>query len=305
MSIYQDIPYSLSEPGPDGIDGVGNFYIHVFAPRPSRSPVLTLYFLDSHGQLPETLRSGYDYIKDSQVKWVEDSYEANRKAREQDNHENRFHLDMHFQHIPTTEFEEHPRLHIWRGQRREPTEGSSYKSKLYAALTRAGVVVSACGHDHGNDFVASLEEKRKFSLPWLVLLGWLCTSCGVGLLAALSAKKTMFSNAVFSVFLGLGVGTLLVALPISANKTSKARTCTKSWRGPWLCYGGAAGFGGYGVYGGKHFQRRVRVFDCRTDTGAITTWLRVHLEEDRVDELTLVDRGAIFNSPGEDGGCKS
>ncbi|KAI1158966.1 hypothetical protein F5B18DRAFT_638700 [Nemania serpens] len=37
--------------------------------------------------------------------------------------------------------------------------------------------------------------------------------------------------------------------------------------GPWLCYGGGSGFGGYCSYGRKRFHRRTRVWELDTSTG--------------------------------------
>ena len=63
--------------------------------------------------------------------------------------------------------------------------------------------------------------------------------------------------------------------------------------GPWLCYGGGSGFGGYCSYGGLRFHRRIRVWELDTSTGSLKTWQRVEYAIDRVDELVLVESGAV------------
>lgn len=70
--------------------------------------------------------------------------------------------------------------------------------------------------------------------------------------------------------------------------------------GPWLCYGGGAGFGGYCSYDEKRFHRRTRVWELDTSTGSLTTWKRVEYDMGRVDELLLVQRGTAINTPGPD-----
>ncbi|KAK3366470.1 Metallo-dependent phosphatase-like protein [Podospora didyma] len=67
----------------------------------------------------------------------------------------------------------------------------------------------------------------------------------------------------------------------------------------WLCYGGGSGFGEYCSYDGMRFHRRARVWELDTSTGSLKTWKRVEYAMDRVDELVLVESGAVVN-PRED-----
>ena len=100
MSLLQNLPFSLCEPGPKEIDGIGNFYLEVLAPEPSELPVSTLYFLDSHGQIPNKIHNpDYDPIKESQIDWLMETNQARRRMRDKDNNE-RFHLSLAFIHIP-------------------------------------------------------------------------------------------------------------------------------------------------------------------------------------------------------------
>ena len=105
MSILQNLPFSLCESGPEQIDGIGNFYLQVLAPAPSQLPLSTLYFLNSHGQIPSKRRNpDYDPIKQSQIDWFANASQAQRSAREKDENDNRFHLSLVFLHIPLPEF---------------------------------------------------------------------------------------------------------------------------------------------------------------------------------------------------------
>ncbi|WEW59281.1 hypothetical protein PRK78_004750 [Emydomyces testavorans] len=67
--------------------------------------------------------------------------------------------------------------------------------------------------------------------------------------------------------------------------------------GPWLCYGGCSGFGGYCSYGRERFLRRMRVWEVDTRTGSLKTWKRVEYATDRVDELVLVESGVVVDPP--------
>lgn len=63
----------------------------------------------------------------------------------------------------------------------------------------------------------------------------------------------------------------------------------------WLCYAGGSGFGGYCSYGGTRFHRRMRVWELDANTGSLKTWKRVEYNMDRVDELVLVESGAVVD----------
>jgi hypothetical protein len=239
MSILRNIPFSLCETGPAQIDGIGNYSLQVLAPAPSQLPLSTLYFLDSHGQIPSSTHNpDYDPIKQSQIDWFLNTSQAHRSTREKDDNNSRFHLSLAFLHIPLPEFGD-CRLDIRNGHRGEPTEGPSFNSHFYDALVKEGISALGCGHDHVNDFCALLRQTQQ-----------------------------------------------------DGNKTPQS--------GPWLCYGGGSGFGGYCSYGRKRFHRRMRVWELDTSTGSLNTWKRVEYAPDRVDELMLVESGAVVDRPRED-----
>ena len=231
MSILQKLPLSLCEPGPEQVDGTGNFYLQVLAPEPSQDPLSTLYFFDSHGQKPGSIfYPDYYPISQSQIDWFTNTSQAIRRKLRNDSDDNRPHLSLVFQHIPLPEFGD-SHLRIYTGNRREPTEGPSVNSHLYDALVKEHVSVVGCGHDHVNDFCALLPGRTQQDSDY------------------------------------------------------------PPEHGPFLCHGGAAGFGGYGAYYGKHFHRRMRVFELDRD-GNLKTWERVEYNQGRVDEQVLAEGGA-------------
>ena len=65
--------------------------------------------------------------------------------------------------------------------------------------------------------------------------------------------------------------------------------------GPWMCYAGGSGFGGYAGHGG--FHRRVRVWEVDTNAGRIITWTKLECcgsdTEKRHAELMIVDGGKV------------
>ena len=235
MSLLQDLPFSLCQPGPEEVDGVGNYYLQILDHAESQVPLSTLFFLDSHGQIPSKVKDpDYDWIKQSQIDWFTSTSQVLRRPREKHDSTDRFHLSLVFIHIPLPEYEDRD-LIIRGGQRREPTEGPSFNSHFYDALVKEGISAMGCGHDHVNDFCALRPDHRREE----------------------SQQYT------------LGVPQL----------------------GPWLCYGGGSGFGGYCSYDGKRYHRRSRVWELDTKTCSIKTWKRVEYAEERVDELMLVKGG--------------
>ena len=239
MSILQNLPFSFCESGPEHVDGIGNFYLQVLAPAPSQLPLSTLYFLDSHGQIPSKIHNpDYDPIKQSQIDWFTETSQAQRSARGKGDDDHRFHLSLAFLHIPLPEFGD-PRLSIRSGRRREPTECPSFNSHFYDALVKGGISALGCGHDHVNDFCALLPRQTQQD----------------------------------------------------GNQPQEP--------GLWLCYGGGSGFGGYCSYGGMRFHRRTRVWELDTSTGTLKTWKRVEYAMGRVDELVLVEDGAVVDPLGK------
>jgi hypothetical protein len=62
----------------------------------------------------------------------------------------------------------------------------------------------------------------------------------------------------------------------------------ESQRGPWLCYNGGSGYGGYCSYGKSRYHRRTRVWEINTYVGSLKTGKRIEYQELRIDELELV-----------------
>lgn len=255
MSLLQNLPFSLSQPGREDVDGVGNYYLSVLAhdndrqSRP-RAPLVTLYFVDSHGQITSNIKDyDYDSIKQSQIDWFTSTSQSLRNAREtmhkkDDNlNGNGSYVSLAFMHIPLPEYADDS-LKMVGGLRREPTEGPSFNSRFYDALATEGVAAVGCGHDHVNDFCGLLPTRHDIDGP----------------------------------------GEL-----DRANLDHAAET----WSGPWLCYGGGSGFGGYCSYGENRYHRRARVWELDTKSGGIKTWKRVEYSPERVDELVLVEGGVV------------
>lgn len=228
MSLLQTLPYSLSQPGPEDLEGVGNYYVEVLAHTGEHS-ALTIYLLDSHSLSPDEKHyRGYDWLKPNQIAWFRRTAHSLKKAHAKYSH---IHLDMAFIHIPLPEFRDTSNI-LTGGQWKEGVTAPGFNSGFYDALAEEGVVALGVGHDHVNDYCAL---------------------------------------------------------------RSPANSADGKLHGPWMCYAGGSGFGGYAGYGG--FHRRVRVWEVDTNAGRLRTWKRVECcgEETgkNVDEIVIVEGGHV------------
>lgn len=172
MSLYESLPYSLSESGPNQIDGVGNYFVEVIA-HGNKHSALTLYFLDTHSYSPDEKKwPGYDWLKPNQIKWFQDTSKT-LKEKETHKHYPKIHLDMAFIHIPLPEYGEkdQERLGQWKERITAPTFNSHFKD----ALVEEGVLTVSCGHDHVNDYCAMSKDPTTGRGDL-----WMCYAGGIG-----------------------------------------------------------------------------------------------------------------------------
>lgn len=141
MKIIQHLPYSLSEPGPLDVDGVGNYIVEVLSRGTSSHSALTLYLLDTHAHAPNTKMREYDWIRPSQIKWFQSTAQGLQKTHKSYTH---IHMNLAFIHIPLTEyrnFNENP----YRGNLTEYPMTPSYNSGFKDVLVNENVVLLSCG----------------------------------------------------------------------------------------------------------------------------------------------------------------
>lgn len=170
MQLMESLPYSVSEAGPASIDGVGNYVVEVLAPGTSQHSALTLYMLDTHGYSPDERQyKGYDWIKESQVKWFHDKAQGVKKKHEK---YTKIHMDMAFIHIPLPEYGITSAKYV--GEWREGVTAPGFNSGFRDALVEQGVLAVSCGHDHVNDYCMLSNDKDK--TPAL----WMCYGGGAG-----------------------------------------------------------------------------------------------------------------------------
>ena len=141
MSLTQSLPYSLAEPGPATIDGVGNYIVEVLARGTSTHSALTLYLLDTHGTSPDERQyRGYDWLKKNQIDWFHETAQGLKKAHKEYTH---VHMDLAFIHIPLPEYRDADNYRV--GEWREAPMAPAFNSGFKDALVEEGVLLVSCG----------------------------------------------------------------------------------------------------------------------------------------------------------------
>lgn len=141
MDLIESLPYSISQAGPEDIDGVGNYYLEVLARGSSKHSALTIYLLDTHAYSPdEHSFKGYDWLKKNQIDWFKQTAQGLKKAHEGYTH---IHMDLAFIHIPLPEYNDDklPRKGAWR----EGVTAPGFNSGFRDALVEEGVLMVSCG----------------------------------------------------------------------------------------------------------------------------------------------------------------
>lgn len=174
MSLYDSLPYSLSEAGPNTIEGVGNYHVEILAHGANKHSALTLYFLDTHSYSPDKNKfDGYDWIKPNQIAWFKTTAENLKDAHKRYTHT---HLDMAFIHIPLPEYvinEEQKKEIV--GTLREGVTSPRFNSGFKDALVEEGIKAVSCGHDHANDYCHIAKNAKSGDAEL-----WMCYAGGSG-----------------------------------------------------------------------------------------------------------------------------
>lgn len=164
MGVSSSLPYSLAQEGAESIAGIGNYVLNVRGKH--SQPSMSLVFLDSHKYSPNPkAQPGYDWIKESQLKWLEDQFKS--KASRQG-------LSMAFFHIPLPEYRNLNQPFI--GENREGVTAPTYNLGARSLFGNLGISVVSVGHDHCNDYCLLDTFKGDF----LENKVWLCYGGGSG-----------------------------------------------------------------------------------------------------------------------------
>lgn len=164
--ILKTLPYSVSEAGPKGLTGSGNFYLTIGNEGIDDA---ILYLVDSHSYSRSKI-PGYDYIREDQREFIDQCYQKEQSKMSGKKADKP--LGMAFFHIPLPEYREfkdnvgEPRPMI--GSYKEGCTAPMHNSHFYQTLKDIGVSVVSVGHDHCNDYCLDYDGM------------WLCYGGAVG-----------------------------------------------------------------------------------------------------------------------------
>ncbi len=170
QEVYESFFWCISKDVRPELSGVGNYVIPVYASE-NDAIAHVLYGLDSGSYLSDEeyeqkvengvpydgfLGASYDYIRDDQVKWYEDT---SRAIEEREGH---LVPSLMFFHIPLQEnwtaWKALEDTDAYEGFKRDCITASSVHSSLFdSVLKRGDVSMIVNGHDHLNDYVLTHE----------------------------------------------------------------------------------------------------------------------------------------------------
>ncbi|MDR1963244.1 MAG: metallophosphoesterase family protein [Planctomycetaceae bacterium] len=144
----KDKPYSMTEPGPDNIKGVGNYVLEIHDAENKIAALL--YCMDSNAYSSLQGVSGYDWFGSDQIAWYK-----KRSAEYTQKNNNTPLPALAFFHIPLNEYGE--MIHYKSktlGDRGENECPGVANSGMFLAMLESGDVMGVfVGHDHVNDYI--------------------------------------------------------------------------------------------------------------------------------------------------------
>ena len=158
MQYYCSKPYSLSQMGPEDIDGYGNYYLTIDSGNGSQTQWI-MYMLDSHSYPKDKQDGKYDWIHFNQVIWYYNtSVSLEKRAEAAD----KTVKAMAFFHIPLPEYTAaFDYGNTLSGHKFEKVCSPDINSGLFTAmLERGDVKATFCGHDHVNDYESEYHGIR-------------------------------------------------------------------------------------------------------------------------------------------------
>jgi hypothetical protein len=253
MSLLQGLPFSLAHPGPDLVAGVGNYHLQILPPNCS-IPAATIFLLDSHSAAANPTKTpDYEPIHHSQISW--------------------------FTYLSR---------HLRESRRRHTSDGPPESANITPAYLALAFFHIPLPEFASADLVIQSGSRREPTEGPRVNTHFYDALAAEGV-AAVGVGHDHVND--FCGFLPERGPKLGAQVGLDANSLSAFMDSGPQQRrkGPWLCHSGAAGFGGYGVYGGRYTHRRMRVWEIDTMTGGLDTWLRVEYEAARVEKTVLVE----------------
>jgi len=263
----QALPYSLVEPGPKDVHGVGNYVLKVKSADASKTHLLTLYLLDSGSYSTGVYNfwgwftpTAYDWIRQSQIDWfLQESASISPIQR------------------PFTPDTSKDFGHSWTRQSSDQLTPETSKLAKPNAIMFFHMPLP---ETYNKADTGTSGRVLNFGITGLETKGDAGKSDGFfekGILKALESDHV--SNTVQEVKV-IGHG--------HCHLTENCRRV----KGVWFCFGGGGSYSGYGKLG---FDRRFRIYDVSDYGETIRTYKRTEhdgFQDSILDDVVLVGKGA-------------
>ncbi|OJT14478.1 hypothetical protein TRAPUB_8978 [Trametes pubescens] len=271
IEYMKGLPYSLVETGPEDIHGVGNYVLKVWSADPSKTHLLTLYFLDSGAYYAGIMGwfgfqpTEYDFIRQDQIDWFlqeSSSIDAIQRPFTPDTGKDLGDMwarQSADQVVPSTRRLAKPNalmfFHIPMAE--------SYAAADIDPVTGRTLDVG----EHDLEEPGNAKRQDGFFHK--------------GLLQATESDHTAGGRA--------------TEVKVVSNGHCHLTENCRRVKGVWLCFGGGGSYSGYGKVG---FDRRFRIYDISDYGETIRTYKRTEHDE-IVDEMVVAGRGAPKPYEGE------
>jgi len=272
VKMLQALPYSLVESGPKDVHGVGNYVLKIKSADPSKTHLLTLYFLDSGSYSKGYLDwfgffkpTEYDYLHQNQIDWFLQESGSIKPI------ERPFSLDTAKDLGGLWERQSPDQLTPDTRKLAKPNAMMFFHIPLQESYSQADMDTRTGARLdvglHNLEPKGSAKKNEGFFEK--------------GLLKAMESDHLAGGNAREVKVIGNG----------HCHITENCRRV----KGVWLCFGGGGSYSGYSRVG---FDRRFRIYDISDFGETIRTYKRT--EKDVIlNEMILTGRGAAPTYEGK------
>ncbi|KAJ7606104.1 Metallo-dependent phosphatase-like protein [Mycena polygramma] len=267
VKLMQALPYSLVEPGPKDIHGVGNYLLKVRSADASKTHLLTLYFLDSGSYSKGVYNfwgwfkpTAYDWIRQSQIDWFLQESSSIKP------------IERPFTPDTSKDFG-----HVWDRQSDDQLPPQTSKLAKPNAMMFFHMPLP---ETYAKADVGSSGRVLDIGISGLEMKGDAGDSDGFFEKGILKAMESDHVNSNVQEVKVIGHG--------HCHLTENCRRV----KGVWFCFGGGGSYSGYGKLG---FDRRFRIYDISDYGETIRTYKRTEhdgFQDSIVDDVVLVGKGA-------------
>ncbi|EJD43821.1 Metallo-dependent phosphatase [Auricularia subglabra TFB-10046 SS5] len=264
MKYISQMPYSVSQVGPEDVDGAGNYVLKIRSSDPSATHLLTLYFLDSHGYIKANYGlfeqiTDYDYIRQAQIDWF--LTESSKIKPVMRPHKPDGGADLKFDIGP-------------RARVKKPAAPAQTLAKPNALMFyHIPIPETFTAADVDPKTGKPLDIGNQFDSP-----GGSKKNAGFFEKALLTARESSQGG---------------YEVKVVGNGHHHVTDNCRRVKGVWFCFGGGGSFAGYGRLG---YDRRFRVYDITEYGERIRTYKRTEFGK-IIDDVVLVGRDAWGTAP--------